>query len=646
MMKNPVYKTHLPALAVITACALPVYFAALHSPFFYDDLHAIVQNSYIKNLEEFSQRVGFGNILNRSILLFTFALNYAVGGLDTFGYHLVNLWLHIAVGILLYYSARECVCLDGERQARNGLPLVAALIHTLHPLATEPVVYISSRSSILAALFYLLAFYAFARHLRHAERSPKRWLLLALALVCFVVGTGAKETIVTLPVMALVYLWFRRPQLQAEAGFAGSALWHRGERISLAVTALALIVPAAIYLFYRYSILGHVFVSGADPLTGTYDRSIYLFTQSYVVIFYYLLKLLLPFNLNFEPDVQEVSGFADGRCLAGLAVIAALAYALRRQPSRLMRFGFLWAAVAVLPTSSIVPLKQLAAEHHVYLPGLGICLALAAGLWRGSPAARTVGIGLLAVLALLTAERTLDYRNTIALWSDTAKKSPAKILAHNNLAVALTEAKHFDASRRELALIKQLDPSYANAYANLGHVLALEEKWEAASAEFDRAAVLDSENPVAFYDAGLARIKLHRATEAIPYLQRALALRPDQAEFHFVIGNAYRDLSRNDEALSAYRRTLELDPEHASAHNNSGVIFWRLQSFDLAETEFKKTLELEPKHLEARENLANLYVLIGRFDAAIPLLTDLVEQRPDDANLRNLLTLAQTLRNK
>ena len=157
-----------------------MFFATVHSPFLYDDFHAIEDNPYIKDLSNFQNLVGIQNIFNRSVLLLTFAINNAVGQVDTFGYHLVNITLHLCVGVVLYFLTSQILSLENltiQPKLKN-LPLVVSLIHLINPINVQAVTYISSRSSVLVTLFYLLSFYLLVRYRKINDRFINKWVFL------------------------------------------------------------------------------------------------------------------------------------------------------------------------------------------------------------------------------------------------------------------------------------------------------------------------------------------------------------------------------------------------------------------------------------------------------------------------------------
>lgn len=619
------------SLIILTCMGLLAFWGTFHSPFLYDDAHAIVENPKIQHLNEFQENIGITNIFNRSVLFLTFAVNRNIGGLDVFGYHLFNILIHILTGLVWYFLVRELLLLEPDRKRLNHLPLVCAAIHLFNPLAVQTVTYISSRSSGLSTFFYLLAFYIFSRlvRLRKEDLPYTQKLLLILGVFgMFFLGIGTKEIVVTFPAMAIIYIWLVTPAQQ---------------RRFLKAKIGALLFLIFIFFCYRYIDQGGIFSLKADPVSGETSRYLYFFSQIKVAINYYLLKLFLPFNLNFEPDIRLFPGFSDGQFIFALGVFGLGATIVYRHKSSLFKFAVLWLVITLLPTSSIIPLKQIVTEHRIYLPGLGFSLALG-WFFMNALQSRVFTTGLLLIFLslsfLLTVNRSLDYRSEVLLWEDTAEKSPNKSLVHNNLATAYMEAKMFLEAERELAVTLQLNPTQSNAYANLGHIHFQRENWKQAIEEFNRSFALGNNKSDTYYFAGLARSKLGAYAEAIPFLQQAVNIHPHKAHYHFDLGNAYQHTRSFDEALQEFRQTLDIRPMHPQAQNNIGVIFWNLKSYEKAEIEFKKALNLQNDLPEIHHNLAAFYVKSNRFTDAILHLKQVLKLQPENKTAKKLLGYA------
>ena len=624
------------ALALICVCGIIIYFATVHSPFIYDDAHAIEDNPYIKNLSKFQQMVGVQNIFNRSILLFTFSVNHAIGQLDVFGYHLINLMLHLCVGIMLYFLTMELLTIENPALTPTfqRLPLAVSLIHIFNPINVESVTYLSSRSSVLVTLFYLSSFYLFIRFVNSKEKK-KKWKNIHYPIVIlflFYLGLGTKEIIVTLPIIAVLYLWVH----------SSTKNFHK-----FLPELAVILIPLIIYLLYRYVQMGNLLVIKTDPYSYMIDRSLYILTQIKVVISYYFVKLIFPINLNFEPDIRLVSGFLDWEWVVSLIIGVCIAIGIFYQKSILLKCAFIWALITILPTSSIIPLKQIATEHRTYLPGLGINMGLGILFLRGVSHRKLIPPTLfifLVIYGLLAMKRSLDYRSEINLWQDTVRKSPYKSMVHNNMGTAYLSKERLKEARKSFEVSSALSPSSTDPYINMGHIDARNKEWDKAKLKYDLALKLGADRSQVFFNSGLMRLKLNKPAEALPFLLEAIKIKNHRPLYHQELGNAFRMLKQYDSALKSYRKVLELEPNYVEAQNNIGVIFWNLKILDKAELEFKKALVMKDK-TKIHNNLANLYIAKKQFSKAIPHLKTVLGRKPNDSRARNLLHVVEIIQN-
>jgi tetratricopeptide (TPR) repeat protein len=617
-----------------------MFFATVHSPFLYDDFHAIEDNPYIKDLSNFQNLVGIQNIFNRSVLLLTFAINNAVGQVDTFGYHLVNITLHLCVGVVLYFLTSQILSLENltiQPKFKN-LPLVVSLIHLINPINVQAVTYISSRSSVLVTLFYLLSFYLLVRYRKNNYRFINKWVFLFYSLtilVLFILGLGTKEIIITLPIIVVLYLWIESPKKKFQ---------------KFLPELVVIFIPLIIYLLYRYIEYGNILIIRTDPYSHLIDRGLYFLTQIKVVVSYYLVKLFFPINLNFEPHITLVSGAHDWKWIFALMTGISLTSGIIFQKSVLLKGAFLWALVTIIPTSSIIPLKQFATEHRTYLPGIGISMGIGILFLRVSSyrLIQPILVIFLIIFGFLTINRSLDYRSEIKIWEDTAKKSPYKAMVHNNLGTAYLSKKRLKEAQKSFEVSSAIFPSSPEPYINMGHINARNKEWSKAKLKFDLALKLGSNRSQVFYHSGLMRLKLNKPEESIPFFLEAIKIKNHRPIYHHELGNAFRKLKKNDLALKAYKKVLELDRTHIEAQNNIGVVFWNLKLLNQAETAFKKALGMEGK-VTIHNNLANLYIAQKRFSKAIPHLKTVIKKTPNNIRARNLLSIVeviQTIPNK
>ena len=303
------------------------------------------------------------------MLLLSFAINQKIGNLEVFGYHLLNIIIHILSTILWFFLVKEFIQIDlsEQRSLKKQLPLLCSVFHLVNPMNIQAITYISSRSSLLATFFYLLAFYIFTQILKlNREHASKIRIFISIFffLIVLFLGIGTKEIVASFPIMAIFYLWFATP------------IKERKNSIPKAISIFSLLL---VFLAYRFFQQGSLFSLKADPTSGDMSRLLYFLSQLKVITGYYLLKLLAPFNLNFEPDIGLFKSGLNWGWVIGLIILLLIGTIFYRQKSNLIKFGALWFFITLLPTSSFIPLKQLATEHRTYLPGLGFSLILGWG---------------------------------------------------------------------------------------------------------------------------------------------------------------------------------------------------------------------------------------------------------------------------
>lgn len=512
------------ALALGLCLAVFAVFAgSLGHPFHYDDEHSLVQNPHIRTLDLGRLLLDPGAFsvfaearMYRPAVVLAHAVNYRLGGYEPWGYHLFNVLVHLLNTLLVWRVGRR-LGLGAERA------VWAALCFGLHPLVSEPVNYISSRSSLLAAAGALLAVGGVL------GLGPKRgWPALIGGTL---LGLGAKAVAVGIAPLALVLLWHR--------GQARSQ-WPRWA------------VPAGAGL--AYGLWTYAIIAGAlgEPLRGPAEQGA---TQTKAVVFY-LWTLVVPTRLSVEPQFF-LGVWGQATVWAALALSGSLVLvvwrAYRWQP--LLAWGVVWAGVFLLPVL-VVPLHVLVNEHRLYVPLAGLSWGLAA-LWPGGRAFKAAGVVLLGLWTVLAAARTLDWRSEERLWADAAAKGPHMARPWVNLGKAYLNQGRWQeaiaASRRGLAL----DPNLALAHYNIATAYLEEEKWDAAAAGYRRALEIRPDLVQAHNNLGNVRREQERYADAVAAYRQALALGGEAAPLWHNIATAYLGWGQADSAAVAYGRALQ-----------------------------------------------------------------------------------------
>lgn len=391
---------------LIVCIAGATYANAVGAAFVFDDSAWIAHNPWIRRPW---YAVPFLTDSGRPVAELSLALNYAWGGLAPAGYHLFNLVAHVLAALTLFGLVRRTLALPrfarDLRSEASAIAFAVALLWVVHPVAASAAVYVVQRMEVLAALGGLVSLYAL---LRSTEGARSAWTLAAIAASAF--AMGAKQVAAVIPVLALLYdaTFLTRSPLAALRA-------RPGLYAGLAATWGVLLWAGAV---------------GGDDTAGFGSEGVrpiaYLLSQPGVIL-HYVGQALWPAKLCIDWQWPVATGRAIALPVLGLApvVLATVAALWRRHPSGFLGGGFaLWLA----PSSSFLPIQDLAVDYRMYLPLAAVLCAVVLGLrallrttrLAAAPAV-TWALLLVAVLALAarTVVRNEDYRTPVALWEAT-----------------------------------------------------------------------------------------------------------------------------------------------------------------------------------------------------------------------------------
>jgi len=562
------------ALVLICICGLAVFHNSFDNSFHYDDEHSIVENPHIRSLENlprfFVDPGMFSGLpearMYRPLVLSSYALNFAIGGYRVGGYHLANLVLHLINAWLVWELGRRL--LGGGKGA-----LLAALLFVAQPLASEPVNYISSRSSLLAGLFYLLAL-LFLVGLGDGRRGFGKWMGMGGS---YLAGLCSKGIAFTFPLVGWFYL---RLVARRQVG-----------RI--------LIVPlvlSGLYLLGTRSIVGPAL---RQPVRA---YGVHLATQLKGMVFY-IWKGIVPVQLSVEPQFRVAQGWADGPVLLAGGLLASLLWIGFRGRKRegLLVFCGAWFLFSLLP-AALVPLHVLVNEHRLYLSMAGATLGIAGMVGRGNRSVHSIWMGILLILGIQCAQQNRVWSSEETLWANAVARGPQMARPHVNLGKAYLEKgdhpRAIAASEKGL----EIDPHQARAH----------------------------------YNIGTAHLQLGDGELAIAHYRRALEIRPGLVEARNNLGNAFQEQGRYEEAVQAYREALAVQI-HPSFYHNLGSAFLEWDRPDSARVYFGKGLELDPDMRESYRGLADACLEENLLQTALQVLQEGRGRWPDDVLLAQML---------
>ena len=498
-------------LVLIFGVAFGLYANTLQHGFVYDDVTLIEQNQQVKSLQwtEIMSLKGY-----RPIRTLTYAMNFVLGGTDPFGYHLFNVLLHACNAVLVFF-------LFWRWSHANLLATVGALFFAVHPVQTAAVAYVSGRKDLLATFFVLLGCLCY----RFYRERTKRYLPV-LGAFCFILAILSKEVAIVFPALLLLldaFLW-KEPGDDSPSFFSRLLQAFKG----FPVLYGAFLILACLGMYYA------IFLSTASRMVGFWGGGLATNLGTSFKLFAHYLKLVFfpyPLIADYTGSVFPISkGFAEPTTLLAVLMLAAyVAFAIwvaRRSPS--VSFAMFWFLVALLPVLQFVPFHELAADHFLYLPILG--MAWLTG-WAVDYLVRKKGLGagawvVVAVtataFAVMTIDRNQDWKNEQTLWEATLEKAPGSYRANTNLGVIYQGQGRWREALKRTKRSLELDPSKAISWSNLGGIYQSLARNLRVRGQLQEAASL--------------------AEEAIRNLKKSIALDPKNPFALNNLGNAYKEL--------------------------------------------------------------------------------------------------------
>ena len=533
--------------AFIIFISLLSYFPSFNAPFQFDDLPAIVDNPYIKitNLMPSTLlRAGFQDRLhNRPLSNLSFAFNYYFGGLEPFGYHLVNFFLLIFTALGIWLVLFELFKKLGYERNRSALlSWLCALLWCVHPLNTQAITYIVQRHTALAGAFSIWSIYFY-----HLARTQKRsWLYFLLCALSAVIALTSKESALTLPLIIFFYKIYFFDELR----------WNRSNKLWLGFLAGFYLLGAL--LFLRPEMLAKL---KSDFLKREFSPLERFISQPAILI-WYLGLIIFPF-----PQFLSLEhGFSFFRSLSGyiwlglgvIFILAVLTFAVRyAHRYRVFSFAVFWYFLVLLVEALPLPI-DLASEHRLYLASLSIIAPLAGYLILRSRRPN-LAFALLILVAFFwagfTHQRNLVWKSKASLWKDAVLKAPTLSRPWNNYCSALVEEGFCFQAERICQKAIYLAPSSPQAYSSLGVCFLKKGDLSSAKKLFLKALELEPDYSPALFNLGMIYFKEKNWQEAEKWLKQLAS----PQSFYYLGIIEYR-LDRTNEAISYFKKALEINP--------------------------------------------------------------------------------------
>jgi tetratricopeptide (TPR) repeat protein len=577
---------------------------------------------------------------SRPIGILTFVLNYYFHGLDVWGYHLVNLIIHLTNAFLVWWLTWLTFSTPAMKDTeisrhKTMVAFLTGLLFVTHPLATQSVTYIVQRFASLATLFYLLSLILFVQGKLWQGDKNIPWFLFGGSIVCAVLGMLTKEIVFTLPFAILLY----------DYCFLKAAPWKLEIRDkSLIISFIMLVI--FILLFFRNSSVNPVSIFNPVPPVQGYPYSIsmkeYFLTQ-FRVILTYIRLFILPVNQNLDYDYQISTSFFQLKTFLSFSLLLGILATgiLMFKRYRLISFGIFWFFLTMSVESSIIPISQnVIFEHRTYLPGFGFFLALTGAFFyffkeRYLKIAVIIILTIASINTVLTYQRNKVWKNEYTLWTDCLKKSPNKARVNNNFGLVLFAEGKIEEAIDYYNKAMRITPDYIFFYNNRGAAYAKLGQYQRAIEDYNQAIRLKPDHSGAYYNRGLAYTDIGQYQQAIENFNTAIHLKPNNADAYNNLGTTYLKLGQYQQAIENCNQAIRLKPNDANGYYNRGIAYGKLGQHQREIEDYNQAIRLTPDDADSYYNRGTAYGALGQYQSAIENWNQAIRLKPNYAEAYN-----------
>ena len=623
-------------IALVFIAYAPVFGAG----FVWDDESHLTQNPCIVGPLGLKEIWTSTRAVYYPLVLTTFWVLHKFVGLNPLPYHILNVLMHAGSAVLLWRLLRQL----GVRGGWLGAALWA-----LHPVMVQSVAWVTELKNTESCLFYLLSIFCFLRWEEQARVVRRKiTAMFALSLTCFVLATLSKPSVVMLPVVLALCIWWRR----------GTVGWKDGVPI---VPFLLVSGLASVWVIWEQKF--HASAVGPE-WAQTWPERLIIAGRA---IWFYLGKLVWPQPLIFIYPRWEIHSW---QWMAYLPLLAAtlgliVLWALPGRAGRALFFAAAYYVVSLFPVLGFFSVYffrySFVSDHFQYLASMGpLALAGAAiatlvgrfsetplelvsdtdalqsssdniGVARGRLFLGSLGCSILLLsLGFLTWQQGAVYHDLIIFYTRTLTKNPACWMAHYNLGIALQDYGETDQAITHYRQAIELRPDYAEAHYNLGRLLAEKGEFKDAIKHYEATLAINPADAEAHNNLGATLFQAGRVDDAIAHYQEALAVRPDYAAASCNLADALLSKGDMDGAITHYRTCVAVLPNHTEAQYNLASALLRKGWIDEAIIHYEKALELLPGNADAHANLGSAFLAKGRIAEAIGQYKEALTLAPEN----------------
>lgn len=460
-------------LTLISAFSFLLYLNATHGKFVYDDFKIIVDNSFIKEWQYlpkiFTKDYFFisGEMSYRPLVTISYFADYAIWGLNPFGFHLTNVILHTINAALFYLLLRAV--LHNDR-----VVVLSVFFFVTHPILVETVNAVGYREDLLTATFFLTSLIYFTKYdtlfSRESVTRGRFAVSYAISLIAYLCALFSKEMAITLPVILLLFVVFSSNQK------TWLCLVKRFKGIFIGYLAISLF-----YIIMRFVVFSNPALKIAHQPGGI---RVNVFTMIKILASYIKLSFF-PLNLNADYVVSPVTHPLEMSSVLSVTFLISIfvIFAILCKTRNMFACWMAWFFFTLLPVMNILPIGNIMAERYLYIPVLGFCVAKGILIYRitdrtlsprAIPLRRIVQQVLVAIMlggyGVSIIRNNGVWRDELTLWMKTIICSPDSYRAHCNPGNVCIESGLIENAQKEYQTALSINPNDDSVHSNLKNV--------------------------------------------------------------------------------------------------------------------------------------------------------------------------------
>ena len=567
--KNIPFNPSMLYVVVLTALVVLAYFKLFSANFIsWDDGEVVLNN---KDVHDFNVKAFFTNYYVGNyapIAMIGFAVDWLIFNGNAAGHHAMSLLFHVINGVLVYYLCN--LILKDKLKA-----LLCAIIFCFHPLQVETVAWVSAKNNLVYSVFFLLGLIQYSKFI--LEGNKKQYVY---ALLFFILSVLSKPSAICFPLVLFLLDYLLKSKLDFK---------------SLFINKIPFIIVAAILGFATiYTRTEDKFIN-QNHAYAIHERIGY---AGYAIL-QYIYKFFIPMDLSViypYPQNKTVS------IIIGYVVIALLIvgiYKLYKSSSKIIFFGLLFFIVNLLLVLQFIPFGEvLTADRYMYLPIIGISVALLSVFPVKENQLKILGIGIILVFGSLTFMRASVWKNSISLYSDIIKKYPHSFVALNSLGAEYMLNKNYDMSLRYLNAAINENTEYYKGYYNRGLLYAQTDRMKNALGDFDKAIAL-KQYPKAYVARANTYYILKDFPKAISDAEMVLKTDVNNPKANYVLATCYDDLNQLDKALGFYNKVISVNAENPLYFMRRAILYGKMLQFQMCLQDLDACTNIDANYAEA-----------------------------------------------